>query len=340
LQEQAQISHNAASEQMNLPTPPRNHPKPNAKKQPVPEQYVLPDSPTPFNGNSGHLHYASLDLSAGAVLKNNGHHVPDRPPKTNSSTSTPEKTKYAQINLHSHTPDKNSANNAMNHLQQSQTPYLTSNDDFLQQSAAHGYHPNGISQQQHYPQNQYQEQRQANDDICDSIRQYDMPIDQYDDDSYQLPVNSNYNDLYKAGRNNNQTDAFKQSSNNPTSSHPLNLNFNGGDHHGHFNNGHGHNGIIQKNVPEKYSRPERSNHSSESNLRHAKPVNGNGHANLPPLDVEEVPPRPPPPSKKQLQQLNHQLQHQQNSNVISNADDIDRIRTLRELGLPADEFFS
>jgi hypothetical protein len=50
-----------------------------------------------------------------------------------------------------------------------------------------------------------------------------------------------------------------------------------------------------------------------------------------------VPPRPPPPSKKQLQQLNHQLQHQQNSNVISNADDIDRIRTLQELGLPADE---
>lgn len=177
------------------PAPPRNHPKPNH----------LLNSPktqsTNFNQKTtNQLNYVSLDLDPPKssqlpskstptayteILPSTGFH----PIETNLKFTTPEKKQQQQINLHSHTPEKNYSNSRKYDFPQ------------VKSSADHHFDDDGVSGL--FINKNQELSGFGPQDVADSIRQYHMPSEEIPTTNFrnEKHLNFPYDDDFRNNSN-------------------------------------------------------------------------------------------------------------------------------------------
>lgn len=175
------------------PAPPRNHPKPNhLKNSPKTDYFSSAAAAKQFNQKTNQLNYVSLDLdppkstqmplkstptSYTEIMPSTGFH----PIETNLKFTTPEK-KNPQVNLHSHTPEKNYSNSRKYDFPQ------------VVDDGVSGLFINT---------NQELSGFGASQDVAESIRQYHMPSEDIPTNNFRTDkhINFPYDDDFRNNSN-------------------------------------------------------------------------------------------------------------------------------------------
>lgn len=169
------------------PAPPRNHPKPNHLKN-SPKNDYFSSPPKQLNQKTNQLNYVSLDLDPPKSSQ-----LPSKPTPTayteimpsgfhpiesnNLKFTTPEK-KNPQVNLHSHTPEKNYSNSRKYDF-----PQMKPSDSHFEDDGVSGLFINT---------NQELSGFGASQDVAESIRQYHMPSEDIPTNNFRTEKHLNF----------------------------------------------------------------------------------------------------------------------------------------------------